>query len=271
MFKYLISPRDITKYTLMRGVTDFGNLNQYNLYETGYPFFAVVSKPKMLENLADSDTDMKTLLDNYIHILEYEFRGLDGIEDISAETQTLTNGISDLNIITKVTQQSASSFSMRFFEKSGSVITRMHELFLRGIKDPRTQVKHYNGRLGVVGGIADAGYENEIFTFLYFVTDNTCRKIEKSYLIIAAQPSKAETSIYNAEKGEISFKEISVEFNGFPITGDEVDKRAVDLLNWMNNLSNANHMILDSNNFMYTGISDIGKAQLVPNAVGSGQ
>lgn len=261
MFHNLIKPRDLTKYTLMRGVTDFGNLSQYNLYETGYPFLAIVSKPKLLTAMSESDSEgVGKLIENYFHILEYEFRGLDGIEDITSEGQELTNGISQLSIITKVNQQSASSFSMRYFEKAGSVITRTHEIFLRGIKDPRTQIKHYNGMLAN-GKIKSTGYENEVFSFLYFVTDNSCREIEKAYLIISAQPTKAETSIYNVEKGDIQFKEVSVEFNGFPITGDEIDKRAKGLLDWMNNSDNKNKMIVDSMNFMYTGISDIGGMQ----------
>ena len=37
-FKGLKTPREILQYNLMRGVTDFSNLEQYDLYEKGYPF-----------------------------------------------------------------------------------------------------------------------------------------------------------------------------------------------------------------------------------------
>lgn len=255
MFEHLKQPMPVTQYTLMRGTTDFSNLAQYNLYESGYPYLVVVSVPKFMDLLAKKNENYRTLWDNYLHILEYEFRNIDGLEDITSDTSELTNGISTLNVITKVNMQSASTFSMRFFEKSGSVITRVHELYLRGIKDPRTQYKHYNGL--IQDGTLTAGYENEVFSFLFFITDNTGTEIEKAYYIVSAQPTKAETSMYNSERGDIGFKEISVEFNGFPITGSLVEKRAKDVLDWINNPANPNHIVRNSDNFEYRAIPDI--------------
>jgi len=250
MFDYLKKPRDITKYTLMRGVTDFGNLNQYNLFETGYSFLTIVSVPKFLETLAAQDTNFATIFTNYLHILEYEFRGLDGLEDVTSDSIELTNGISQMNVISKVNQQSASQVSMRYFEKSGSVLTRVHETFLKGIKDPRTQFKHYHGLID--SGKLEGGYENEVFSFLYGVTDNTGLELEKAYLLISAQPTKADTSEYNSEKGEIGTKEITCEFNCFPITGNTIDSKAKAYLDYLNTI-----ITKDSSNFGYTGIEKI--------------
>ena len=258
MFQYLKQPRDITKYTLMRGVTDFGNLKQFNLFETGYSYLVLVSVPKFMQALTAHSANFEKLWNAYLHILEYEFRGIDGLDNITADSSELTNGISTLNVITKTNMQSASTFSMRYFEKSGSVITRVHETFLRGIKDPRTQIKHYNGVLEWDPSF-EPGFENETFSFLYFVTDNTAREIEKAYYIVGAQPTTAETNIYNSEKGDIGFKEITCEFSGFPITGDAVDERAKAVLEWMTSAENEKRMYRNSNNFDYTGISDIGK------------
>lgn len=249
MFEGLKAPS--SKYVLTRGVTDFGNLKQYNLFETGYPFLVLISAPKMLELLANENDGYKQLVNDYKHILEYEFRGIDGLDNITSETQELTNGINTLNVITKVTEQSAGTFTMRFFEKAGTTITKVHELFLRGIKDPRTQIKHYNG---LISKGVEPGFEKEIFTFLYFVTDNTATKVERAYLIIAAQPTTAETNIFNSEKGEIGFKELSCEFNGFPITGRQVNLKAQEILDWMNDPSNSTNsrLISNSNNYDFT-------------------
>ena len=38
MFTDLKDPRDVTKYTLFRGTTDFTQLQQFDLYESGYPY-----------------------------------------------------------------------------------------------------------------------------------------------------------------------------------------------------------------------------------------
>lgn len=255
MFDYLIQPKDITKYTLMRGVTDFGNLAQYNLYEKGYPFLVLISIPKFLELLAQKSDVYNNLITNYKHVLEYEFRGIDGLEDLTVDTNTLTNGINDVSIITKVNQQSNGSFSMRYFEKQGSLITKVHKLFLEGIKDSRSTAKHYHGLIR--DGVLEAGYENEVFSFLYFVTDNTVQKVESAYLIVDGQPQSAETSMYNNEKGTIEFFETTVTMTGFPISNDLVDQKAKEVLDWMNNPSNPNQIVLDSNRFNYTGIDRI--------------
>jgi hypothetical protein len=255
IFTNTLSPRDVTAYTLGRGVTDMSNLAQFNNFETGYPFLITLKIPIFLEQLAASNDEYKKLIDIYRHILEYDFRGIDGIEDISSDTSEITNGISTLNVITKVNMQSASQFQMRYFERQGSVFTKVHELFLRGIKDPRTQVKTYNGllRASTSGGVPvmdEAGYEYETFQFLYFVTDNTCRKIEKAYLIVSAQPTTAETSMYNAEKGDIGWKELNVQFNGYPITGPAITAKAVDFLKWINE-----NTIFEDAKFGYQAIS----------------
>lgn len=247
IFSNLAKPTDLSKYTLFRGVTDFANLAQYSLFETGYSFLIVVGVPKFLETLANKSTDYKNLLNSYIHVLEYEFRGLDGIEDMQIDPSDLTNGINTIQLITKVNKQAGSNFSMRFFEKHGSTITRLHQLFLEGVKDPRTQVKTYHGL--IQNGTMEAGFENETFSFMYMVTDNTLMNVEKAFYIVAAQPTKSELSIYNVQKGEIEFKEVGVEFNGFPISGKTVDAKAKSLLEWIRK-----NTVWNESEAIYTGV-----------------
>ena len=61
---------------------------------------------------------------------------------------------------------------------------------------------------------------------MYIVCDNTLRNTEKAVCITAAQITSVPLDIYNSEKGTYEFKEISVDFNGFPVMGREVNKRA---------------------------------------------
>lgn len=232
------SVRDITKYMLTRGVVDYSALAQWDLFETGYAFLIVLKIPEFLRQLENVNSEYKTLIDNYWHLLEYDFMSLDGIEDMGVDTNDLNDGVNSLNIITRVNMQSASTFTMRYRERSGSVFTKVHELFLRGVKDPRTQVKRYNGLLKTGDqrnqSVLDAGYENETFQFLYFVTDNTARDIEKAYLIVSAQPTTAELSMYNYTKGTIEWHELSIPFNGYPVTGPAVTNKAQKFLDWIN-------------------------------------
>lgn len=230
--------RNLTKYALTRGVVDYSALEQWDLFETGYAWLIVLKIPDFLTALANESDEYRTMIDNYRHLIEYDFKSLDGIEDMGVNTNELSDGVNNLNVITQTTMQSASTFQMRYNERSGSLFTKVHELFLRGVKDPRSTVKRYNGLLKTGAerdnSVLEAGYEHETFQFLYFVTDNTARFIEKSYLIVSAQPTTAETSMYNATKGEIGWRELSVSFNGYPITGPLVTNKAQKFLDWIN-------------------------------------
>lgn len=257
MLKYVKMPRNITQYTLMRGVTDFGNLHQYDLFEKGYSFLTVVSIPKFIEKLAEQNSDVKLIVDNFVAILEYEFRGLDGLGDITGSQQQVGNGINEISLITKVEEDSSVEVTMEFTEKSGATITKFMELYLKNIKDSRSQAKRYGGL--IEQGILESGYENEVFTLLYYVTDNTYRKLERAYLLLCAQPTKAETSIYSSNKEDIgNFATLSVSFTCFPVTSDEISRRAQEQLDFMlSEEAGDKRVILDSSEFMWTGTDKI--------------
>jgi hypothetical protein len=156
---------------------------------------------------------------------------------MQGETSEITDGISTINMITKVTEQSAGSVTMTYNEKSGRTITKTIELFLRGLKDSRTQAKTYNGAIEYAksqGAVYNADYTKEVFNFLYTVTDNTMLTVEGSRILLNAQPPKAELSILNTTRGEISFKELGLEFNTFPVGGPRVNQIAQDYLDQLN-------------------------------------
>lgn len=268
-FKGLKTPRELLNYNLMRGVTDFSNLQQWDLYEKGYPFLCVVSIPQFLRDLAGKDDNIKIIVNNYVHILENDFRGIDNIDNITGESNgEITNGIRNIQLINKVTKASNSNFSLQYYERSGSILTKAHELYLTGIKDPDTQVKHYHGLIDdwvfnkhdTPSG-KDPGPHQECFTFMYFLTDNTMTKIERAFLIAACQPTTANYSdLYSGNKGDIQFAEISLSFNGFFINNDFVYQKAEDMLLAMRNPRNLtdSRIIVDSNNFKYSAIADAG-------------
>ena len=254
--------KDLTSYALFRGVTDWADLTQFNQFETGYSFLVVLSIPKFMKVLAEKNEKYRNLIETYVHVLEYEFRGLEGIENISSDPNEITNGIKTLNVITKVNSQSNGQFTMRYYEKAGSLITKFHELFLRGIKDPTTQVKHYHGL--IESGDLEPSFANEVFSFLYIVTDNSLRNVEKAFYIVGAQPPNADFNIYNSTKGTIEFQEISVEFNGFPIQNTQVNKRAQELLDWIRKGT-----IWNESEFTYSGDLMPYNKTLVGNGTGN--
>jgi len=248
--------KNLTQYALMHGVPDYGNMQQFDMYEGGYQFLKVVSIPKFMKELGAVDTGYADLINNYLHILEYDFKGFDGLDNITVDTFDITSGITNVNMISQVHMQSASQLTARYYERSGSPLVKTHNLFLTGIKDPRTEVKTYHGLIGGIGSHQlDPGFENEIFTLLYIVTDNTARNVEKAYLLLAAQPNEAEENIYNGQKGEIELKEVNIAFNCYPVQGPDVSTAAQQVMNWMNNEDNPNKVNFQYDKTIYTGTS----------------
>ena len=260
LFTDLKNPRDVTAYTLFRGTTDFTQLQQFDLYESGYPYLVLVSVPTFIRQMAERDNEVKTLVESYKHIIEYDFRGFQsGLENIQSNTSEINNGYQSINVITKTEAPSASTFSMNYYERSGGVLTKMHELYLRSVKDPATGFKTYNGLIGFGNdqiNPQDAGFHKECFSFLYMHTDNTGLLLENAAYLVGCMPTTAEISMYNGEKGDIQFHEISVEFTGFPIRGSAVNARAKKILDWMNDSANQNMVHRNSWDYDYEGLSD---------------
>ena len=258
MFKNTKDFKDVTSYRLMRGVPDFGSLVQFNPYETGYAAFIICQMPKFIDVLAKYNSDYNKLIKNWAHIVEYEFKSFDGLEDLSADTIQLGDDLNSINVINKVNMQSASEFSLTYDEKSGSPLTKFARLYLTGIKDPRTQVKTYHGLIH--NNILEPGFENEVFTFLFIAADNTMRKVEYATLIIGAQLNSADTSMYNYSKGDISKKEVTVKFSGYPIIGTKIDAAAQYMLTFLlSEQAGARRIWVNSDDYDYTGIDLIGK------------
>lgn len=260
MFTDLKTPRDITSYTLFRGTTDFTQLQQFDMFESGYPYLIVVGVPEFLRKMAEADTDVDRLLKSYIHVLEYEFKGLNsGLEDLGSDSQEVSNGIQSMNVITKTTGQGGSTFSMEYQEKSGATITKMHELYLRSVRDPATGFKTYNGLIGFGDGQIlpnDAGFHKECFSFLYMHTDNTGLLVEKAAYLVGCMPTSAQLSIFNGTKGDVTFQTVSTEFSGFPIMGSAINARAKEILDWMNSSANDKMVHRNSWDYKYAALSD---------------
>lgn len=261
--------REATTAANMRGAVDFTNANAFNLYEKGHAVLKVLSVPNFMTAWANKTGNTKLVTD-FCKIIEQEFKGLDGLDDMSADSMDITDGISTLNVLGKVNYATNQEITMRYTEKAGSTLSRYCETYLRGIRDPRTLVKHYNGCLDLTGPttgdldkaydcnnhtIKDTslktcqpGFENEIFTFLYIVMDNTWLQPERAYLLCNSQITKAPMGqLHNAEKGSIELQEVDMTFNTFVVTNANVNAAAAKYINTIKQNYN-----LISNDFKYS-------------------
>lgn len=254
---YTKKPVTAAQYSMMRGVTDFTNAEQLNMFESGHGMLIVIDKPKFIEMIAENDENVADLLNNFCNILEYEFKTLSGIEDIEAEDLVYTDGISEIAGVGKVTEQSNSTISVSVTEKSGSTVTKFIKYYLDGVRDSRTQVKHYHGL--IAEGKLAAGFENEVFNMLYLVTDSTGLALEAAYLIANAWPNSAKTGeLYNYDKNSIETKTFDISFKCFVLRNQEIDKRAVKMLAYINEdnaVANAASALGSSNSQTVAGLA----------------
>ena len=223
-----IQPRNLTQYTAFRGVTDFTNIGQFAQYESGYCFLSVIQTPEFMNVLAAKYDDIKNLQQSFVHMLEYEFRGLDGLPDMQADTMEITDGNNTARLVNKVTWDTSTTVSMNYFEKTGQLIGKYTEYYLTGIKDRMSQAKTYHG--AIRNGMINPGPENEVFTLLYYVTDSTMLSLERAVLLCNCQLNQSPLSNLNAQKGTYDNKEVTIEFNCFPVISNRVDKAAAALL-----------------------------------------
>jgi len=261
LFSNLRTPREVVNYNLMKGVTDWTNLKQFDYYETGFPFLIVIDYPKWIRRaMAYEGPEVRSIIQTYLHVLENEFIGLDGIENITTSTATISNGIRELSVINKV-EQAAGQITMEYHERAGMPLTKFHRYYLTGIHDLETQAKTYHGLIDTLGfDEVQPGLDKEVFTFLYFTTDNTFSRVEAAHLFCCCQPTTADLSISEHKKGEIDFSVRQLTFNGLCLQNDAIDAKAAAALRIMRNPENKTNsrLIVNSTRFEYT---ELGKLQ----------
>lgn len=263
LFTDLRSPRDVTGYTLFRGTTDWTQLQQFDLFEKGYPYLVLVSTPDFLNKMADQDTEVATLLKSYKHIVEYEFTGFDspGLEDITSSPLEISNGMQAINVIGKVEMTGGTTFSMNYKERAGGTLSKMHELYLRSVRDPASGFKTYNGLISTAENAIikpnEVSFQKETWSFLYMHTDPTGLELEQAIYWIGCYPTTANLTQYVENKrGDVDFSEVSVEFQGFPLRGKAINRKAKEILDWMNNSSNNLMVHRNSWDYEYAALSD---------------
>ena len=101
---YSIKPRNLTQYTAFRGVTDFSQIGQFSQFERGYSFLSVLQMPKFMVMLGEKDPNgIGNIVQGFKHKIEYEFRGMEGLSDLTADYMTISDGINEQRLISKVT------------------------------------------------------------------------------------------------------------------------------------------------------------------------
>lgn len=222
----------------MRGAVDFTNSAQFTLNEKGHSLIAVLETPIMMNVIKEKysdDKNMVNIIEQFPDIIESEFKGLDGLDGMSADSMEITDNISTLNILGSVNYSTNQEITMRFTEKAGRTLTRYCSTYLTAARDPKTRVKNYLGCASRAPGVPEAknwksgqptlirpSLDAEVFTFLYIVPDSSWSIVDNAYLLTNAYITKAPfDQLDNFDRGDVALTEIDLSFNTFVIANNK--------------------------------------------------
>ena len=258
--------KDLTKYSLFLGGLNVKAkaLEQYNPLKTGYTRIFVVQMPKFMNRI------LPIASKNFKHMIEYGFKSIDGIQNLTMEYEAITGGYAGRSFeIPTILKDETNAITIKLQEMSGSPVREYIEMWLSGISDPHTGLCHYHGALDRDSATGNAGMEaiqaNQVAEMIYVSTDNTGREIEFACLLSNMIPKVVKRDHYNYESGTHNAVEYDVEFTCTMYTSPDVNEVAKLLLDKYKILTNyldfkSDYIMangeLESNRFAESNIED---------------
>ena len=258
--------KDLTKYSLFIGGLNVKAkaLEQYNPLKTGYTRIFVVQMPKFMNRI------LPIASKNFKHMIEYGFKSIDGIQNLTMEYEAITGGYAGRSFeIPTILKDETNAITIKLQEMSGSPVREYIEMWLSGISDPHTGLCHYHGALDKDSATGNAGMEaiqaNQVAEMIYVSTDNTGREIEFACLLSNMIPKVVKRDHYNYESGTHNAVEYDVEFTCTMYTSPDVNNVAKLLLDKYKILTNyldfkSDYIMsngkLESNRFADSNIAD---------------
>ena len=231
--------KDLTKYSLFLGGLNVKAkaLEQYNPLKTGYTRIFVVQMPKFMNRI------LPIASKNFKHMIEYGFKSIDGIQNLTMEYEAITGGYAGRSFeIPTILKDETNAITIKLQEMSGSPVREYIEMWLSGISDPHTGLCHYHGALDKDSATGNAGMEaiqaNQVAEMIYVSTDNTGREIEFACLLSNMIPKVVKRDHYNYESGTHNAVEYDIEFTCTMYTSPDVNEVAKLLLDKYKILTN---------------------------------
>lgn len=208
--------------TYFRGAIDDQQLADDPLV-TGYAYLIFTKLPEW----------MTKKFPNMKQVLQKQFRGFDGLNDIDLQTATVPLGFSQNEY--HVAQQQGPKppeFTIKFLEMTGSPIASIFQYWSSGIRDPRTNVALYPTRDGV--GEYAAKHHTCEFVYIHTRADAgniTGNIIELAVMVTAAIPKRIPLTHFNYQQGtQTTPIEIDIPFSGVVNWSKAIEEYAATLL-----------------------------------------
>ena len=214
-------------------VTD-QNLDQLTPYIPGITRMFMHKEPYFMQIAFPEETD------NFKSYIETGYKSIGGIADISVGSEQIQGGWANQNyeVISSVTDDT-DTISIGIYEQTGSPVREFLELWVTGVRDPRSGVAHYHGVVETpnhintkttdgtyttyqaqgninsenVSGIwVPYGEKNHTAEFVYYDLDPTAHYIEYACMFAHAFPKSVKKDHLNYSSGDRSPVEMTVDF-----------------------------------------------------------
>jgi hypothetical protein len=242
MKKNIKDYRQLSYFIAGIDVTD-QNLDQLTPYIPGITRMFMHKEPYFMQIAFPLETD------NFKSYIETGYKSISGIGDMTVGSEQISGGWANQNyeVISSVTDDT-DQISIGIYEQTGSPVREFLELWVTGVRDPRSGVAHYHGVVETPthlmtgeypGSYSKAGNENsdvnaenfaaraaeekpKIFVpygeknhtaeFIYYDLDPTAHYIEYACMFAHAFPKSVKKDHLNYSSGDRTPVEMTVDF-----------------------------------------------------------
>jgi hypothetical protein len=145
--------------------------------------------------------------------VETGYTNIQGINDMSVDFASFTGGFAGQTFQTvSLVKDESDTLTIQMYEITGSPVREFLETWVTGVRDPRSGIAHYHGRLYNAKMESLYAEINHTAEFIYTVLDPTARDIEFAAMFAHCFPTKVPKSHLNYESGSRDGVQMDVEF-----------------------------------------------------------
>lgn len=232
----------VTDYALFMGGTNVTHdvLAQYDPLKTGYSRIFMVREPVWVSYYLNQGEVQKFKI--FKHILEYGFTSINGLGDISVNTNQIQGGYTGKSFeIPSFAEDNTNSLSIQVYEFSGSPIREVLHTWINGTTDLLTGLTTYNGLIGQEANnqTIEVNQANQTAEFIYVSTDCTGQNIEYACMFANCFPKGISLDPFNYSSGEHNLVETTIEFTATKYESIQINLLAQKLLDRYKLLANS--------------------------------
>ncbi len=194
-------------------------LKQYDPLKTGFGRIFMVRQPKFVMEM------LPEKLRKFKHVLEYANIGVEGLQNITLDSNPLTGGYTNRQMdVPNIAKDDQTSFTIKTYEFSGSLMREVIQYWINGIADIQSGLSHYNGAKVPVC------QANQSAEFIYVVTDQTGTNVEYACMFANCVPREIKLDQFNYSAGDHNLVQMDIEFTCTRYMSPQINNLAQALL-----------------------------------------